>query len=134
MSRSKSKGKLESKSHGIKGFMLVLRCRRLKTKLQKLLDAVNDIVKDLPDGRLLKLERRRFKQVSKGREYEYEYVELFEGYGGNKRLLKRWNAEKVPPEVLQLVEIERFFCELKGELLKIRFLVEKLLEESGACG
>ena len=126
MSRSKSKGKF--------GFMLVLSCRRLKTKLQKLLDDINDIIDDIPDGRYLKVEHRKFKQVSKGHEYEYEYVELFEGYGGNKRLLKRWNTKDIPPEVLQLIEIERFFCELKGELLKVRFLVEKLLEESGVSG
>jgi len=127
------RNKSESKSN-VFGFSLVLSSRELKTKLQRLLDIVNDIIDDLPNGRLLKLERRRFKQISKGREYEYEYVELFEGYGGNKRLLKRWNAKNVPPEVLQLIEIERFFCELKGELMKVRFLIEKLLEESEISG
>jgi len=101
------RNKSESKSN-VFGFSLVLSSWELKTKLQRLLDIVNDIIDDLPNGRLLKLERRRFKQISKGREYEYEYVELFEGlecpYVRAERYLTRKEAYEILSEVENLAK------------------------------
>jgi len=110
-----------------------LKFQEVKTALSKIYGIINNIVDHIPEGRRLILRSRTFKTKAKGHVYNYTYIELFEGYGHNTRFLRRWRKENFPKEVEIAIELERLFCELKGCLLKLRYLIERLNDFDNAA-
>lgn len=98
--------------------------------LRQLLDLVERLYGSIPEGRDLRIRVRKTSFLNKkvNKRYTYEYVEVWEGYGGNSRFICRFNRNEVPRWLRSYIRVEALFSQLKGTLGKLRMLLQEFME------
>jgi len=109
--------------------------REVAEELRGLLYLVEELLARLPsDLKYFVIVERRYSKRHRGTVYEYRYLEVWENQtsGTNARLVARVRAgSSLAARARRAARLESYLAQLRGSLLKLRFLLETILEEVG---